>query len=152
MNILHQNATSILLERVKDLKPGNHCSSWRSIHIHLSDKPERYNHGLRAYFIARALIDRLADHDGYLFLCEDGDIFLLFQGPMKPILKKLESHFEDIEADLSGASEDSRFTVYDIGADWQALHALCRRKAFAALTAPEGFYTAFAYSLDEVRA
>ena len=152
MKILHENATSILLERVKALEPATHCSSWRCIHIALSNKPERFNHGLRAYFVARALIRRLRDHDGYLFLCDDGDIFLLFQGPMKPVLKKLEPHFHDIETDLAGDDDgENRFSVYDLGTDWLNLYTLCCHKRLAERTAPEGFYAAFAYSLDEVR-
>ena len=141
MNILHQNATARLLAKVRSLEP-DYYSSWRCIHIRLSDKPEKYNHGLRAHFIARALIERLADTDGYMFLCDDGDIFLLFQGQVKPFFKKLSGHFDDIEEDLGATqSEDSRFTVYDLSIDWKPL---------VSLAAPAGLYSAFAYSPETV--
>lgn len=152
MNILYQNATERLLEKIKSLGMGP-CGSWRCIHIHLSDKPERYNHGLRAHFVARGLIDRLADADGYMYLCDDGDIFLLFQGPVKPVVTKLSEHFDDIAPDLSNErSQESRFAVYDLGIEWEPLYLLCYDRAQDALTMPEGFYAAFAYSPDAVGA
>lgn len=148
MKILHQNATPLLFEKVKSLGP-NPASSWRCIHVHLSNKPERYNHGLREHFVARTLIERLADLDGYMFLCNDGDIFILFQGPLKRVIGKLDSHFDEFNGDFTHAQpEDSRFTIYDLSAGWHSLMHVCQVKALEALEAPEGFYSAFAYSSD----
>ncbi len=148
MNIVHQNAAARLLEKVKSLEPSP-MSSWRCIHVNLADKPERYNHGLRAHFVAKTLIDRLADFDGYLFLCEDGDIFILFQGQVKSIVGKLSKDFIDITPDIT---DDHRFKVYDLSNGWKILYDLCRAKARTVLAAPEGFYACFAYSMDGVMA
>lgn len=148
MKILNQNATMLLLEKVKSLGP-NPASSWRCIHVHLSDKPEKYNLPMRSHFVAKTLIERLADLDGYLFLCDDGDIFILFQGPLKWVIGRLDSHFDEFNGDFTNAQpEDSRFTIYDLSAGWHSLLRICQHKAIEALEAPEGFYSAFAYSAD----
>lgn len=150
MRILHHNAATLLLEKVKSLQP-NSSSSWRCIHVHLCDKPEKYNLPLRAHFVARTLIERLADLDGYMFLCDDGDIFILFQGPLKKVIGKLDSHFDEFNGDFTAAQpEDSRFTIYDLSAGWHALFHLCQIKALEELEAPAGFYSAFAYSLESL--
>jgi len=150
MQIIHENATAKLLEKVKTLEPLHH-SSWRCIHFNLWANAERYNHGLRAHFIARALIERLGDLDGYMYLCDDGDIFVFFQGPVKAIVKRLGAHFEDVTSDMSRADKDNRrFAIYDLSVEWQQLYELCRDKLLDALSAPEGFYACFAYSPEMV--
>lgn len=128
MKILHQNAASLLLEKVKSLGPRAN-NSWRCIYLKLSDQPERYNTGLRMHFVAKALIDLLGDADGYMYLCDDGDIFILFQGPLKPVLNKLAGHFEEIDLEMFGEQPaDGRFTIFDLSAYWQPLFELCRTK------------------------
>jgi hypothetical protein len=85
--------------------------------------------------------------DGYMFLCDDGDIFILFQGPIKTITRKLASHFDELTPDrLRMDDADARFTLYDFSTDWRTLYNLCRDKLLEVLAAPEGFYAPFAYS------
>lgn len=131
MKILHRNANAQLFEKAHSLE-GAH-NSWRSIHLHMASKRERYSQMLRTYFIVRGLTETLADNDGYIYLCNDGDIFILFQGALRPVLAKLSHYFGDI--DLSQAVEkpqNSFFTIFDLSKDWQEFLNLCFAKSLLA--------------------
>jgi len=131
MKILHRNASARLFEKVHSLESAH--NSWRSIHLNLSSKRERYSQMLRTYFIIKGLTETLSDHDGYIYLCSDGDIFILFQGALRPVIAKLSHYFGDI--DLSHAVEksgDDFLTVYDLSKDWSDFLNVCFAKSLTA--------------------
>lgn len=128
MRIYHRNASALLFEKVHSLE--NSHNSWRCIHLNLSSKREHYSQMLRTYFIIKGLTETLSDNEGYIYLCSDGDIFILFQGILRPVMAKLAHYFGDI--DLSHAverSSDNFFTVYDLSKDWSSFLNLCFTKS-----------------------
>lgn len=128
---LHQyNAAAILFEKTSSIREEH--DSWRAIHISLSKASERYNRTLRQHFIARGVTEALAVEDGYIYLCNDGDVFILFQGRMNPILKKLALIFEDIQTINHHRHRRNPFTLYDLSTDWQSFYDICFAKSLDA--------------------
>jgi acylphosphatase len=129
MKFVNDHAAFKLFEKVKSLAEEPH-DSWRSIHIPLSGKGE-YSAGLRRYFIMRPLNELLADMDGYIYVCDDGDIFILFQGKVTAILDLLDDHFGDVKTD------PALFSVFDLGRYWEEFFDLCATKAQQAMIPPD---------------
>lgn len=119
MKLLNYNAAAQLLERMKTLEHQPH-GSWRAIHICLFDKHE-YTGNLRRHFFIHPLCDMLADHDGTIYVLDDGDIIILFQGRCEPVIRMLNARFADID-DTEG---EGLFTVYDLSRYWQLFYDLC---------------------------
>ena len=128
MKLFYRNAAATLFEKVHSLS--DYHNSWRCIHLKLSRKRERYNQQLLIYFVIKGIAEILANDDGYIYLCRDGDIFILFQGLMGPVLDKLGDHFADIDPDNAPDEAGSRFmTIYDLSRDWNLFFNLCYTKS-----------------------
>ncbi|MFW0777498.1 MAG: hypothetical protein ACN2B6_07255 [Rickettsiales bacterium] len=128
MKIFHRNATALLLEKASSIS--ERPNSWRCIHLTLSEENTQYNQALLTCFMARGLSRVLAEDDGYIYLCSDGDIFILFQGAVKPILKRLADRFADIDLGYGNANdEDSFFTIYDLSTAWSDFFGVCYLKS-----------------------
>lgn len=119
MKIVMQNATSLLFEKVDSLR--HQHNSWRCIQLKLSGISCR-NQALRRNFVLRGIHDLLADDDGFVYVCDDQDIFILFQGRAKGILTKLATTFADLDS-------DELFALYDLHKDWAFFFAVCYRKS-----------------------
>ncbi len=128
MQVLERNAAAILFEKASDLNHKPH-NSWRCIYIALSAHRTRHNHGLLANFVGKAVRELLADAEGYIYLCQDGDIFILFQGTLKSVTAKLGEHFSDMQLDETGQPENTIFTILDLSRDWEVFFKLCRAKS-----------------------
>ena len=128
MQVLERNAAAILFEKANDLDKKPH-NSWRCIYINVSAHRMRHNHGLLAHFVGKAVRELLTDAEGYIYLCHDGDIFILFQGTLKSVTSKLGEHFGEMQLDENGQPEDSMFTILDLSKDWDVFFKLCRTKS-----------------------
>jgi hypothetical protein len=129
MKLLNYNAANQLFERVKSLESVPH-DSWRAIHISLSHKGE-YTSALRMHFFVQPLRQMLEGKEGYIYVCENGDIFLLFQGLFEPVMEMLNARFGDITED----EDDNLFTVYDLSRYWQLFYDLCEQQVKQAMHA-----------------
>jgi hypothetical protein len=122
MKIHTRNTESILYEKVKSLR-SERPDVWRCIHLEHATGTER---PYQAHFSGRITSDLLADEDGYIYLCDDGDVFILFKGALMPILRKLSVYFEDFRPDR--IREADYITVFDLGMSWQPFFELCKGK------------------------
>jgi len=137
MKTFTTNAVALLMERAEILEEEDH-HSWRCVYLQLHDKQERFNEMLRVNFINRAIIDLLARDEGYIYFCDDGDIIILFEGALKPIVARLSSHFGDLDPDqLRGQSNDNLFSFFDLSKHWEGFAQLCHEKAIRAVPAHE---------------
>ncbi len=136
MKILNRNAAEQLFEKVKSLAHQPH-NSWRCIYLSLADKQDRLNAGRRAQLVSQTLVELLEGADGYVYLCDDGDIFILFQGPLKPVMAKLSNHFEELKPRplWEKPAVDNPFTIFDLSKYWQVFFNLCRAKSLQAVPA-----------------
>lgn len=135
MKIYNQNATSLLFEKVKSLTHAH--DSWRAIYFNFSDNQDQYSDGLRTHFVVKIIKELLADHEGNVYLCEDQDIVLLFQGPIRPIIAKLGEHFEGLKnQQVTIQPADELFTIFDLSQHWQIFFNLCKAKALQANPVP----------------
>lgn len=128
MHIINNNAHAVLFEKASHLQQGGH-NSWRCIYINLSATRFRHNHMLLKHFIGKAIKRILAEDDGHIFMCRDGDIFILFQGMSKPILSKLGEHFDGVTLNENGQPDDHMFTLLDLSTDWNVFYHLCLAKS-----------------------
>ncbi|MDX1975967.1 MAG: hypothetical protein SFT92_09900 [Rickettsiales bacterium] len=129
MKLLHRNATIQLFEKAKELDAKPH-DSWRCVYFNLAHQHGTYKTDLVMNFIVNPIARLLEDMDGYIYLCNDGDLFILFQGPVRPVINKLEYHFGNI--DMTQALEDYQqhlYSVIDLGRYWELFYSLCEAKA-----------------------
>ena len=128
MKILDRNAGEQLFEKAKSLAQQPH-NSWRCIYLNL-DRDQRLNAGRRARFVIPTLTALLENVDGYIYLCDDGDIFILFQGAVRPVMARLSSHFADLKPwPLWEEPSNGPFTVFDLSRYWPAFFNLCQAKS-----------------------
>ncbi len=128
MKILNYNAAILLFDKVRGLSHQSH-ETWRCVYLNISrNKQLRYNEGLRTHFVVKAISDMLAENEGFIYLCEDGDVFILFQGALKPILLKLASHFADLDPNQPLNLQHGMFTIFDLSKHWQSFFEVCENK------------------------
>jgi len=132
MKIINHNAVNVLFERAEELGQEPH-ESWRCVYFKFADKPEKNNHALYSNFVVNPIISMLEGSSGHIYLCNDGDIFILFQGTLKPIVNKLSSHFGDIDPDHIREFDDTMFSVFDLGKQWDEFYELCETKYLKSL-------------------
>lgn len=128
MKLFSQNAESTLLEKVKSLSEQH--NTWRCLYINFSDHREDYSEGLRTHVVTNIIKELLDGEDGYIYLCEDGDVFILFQGKVSLILDKLGEHFRGLGKEKGKLQpEDEIYTIFDLSTHWQIFLTLCKNKA-----------------------
>lgn len=112
LKVFHQDAVLFLREKAKAIAA--EAIRWRCIHMDFSTLQNRCSEGLRNY-AAHTVIDALNDEEGSIYLCRDGDLFVLFQGKVGDIVDKLGAHFKDIADPASTAQEGTTlYTLYDL--------------------------------------
>jgi hypothetical protein len=152
MRVFDTNAAAMLMDRCEMLEEKDH-HSWRCIYVRLHDKEERFNTMLRVNFINRAIVDIMNKDEGYIYFCDDGDIIVLFEGALKPVITRLGRHFGDLDADqLRGQPQDNLFSFFDLSKHWEGFADLCRRKAARILSAREGLSHSATHRTDRVSA
>jgi hypothetical protein len=149
MKILYRNTNALLFEKVNSLVDAP--NSWRCIHLNLNGKGDHYSPMVRTYFIVKGFAETLQGEDGYIYLCSDGDIFILFQGAARPLLTKLAKHFGDIDIDRAlDKNNDSLFRIYDLAKDWDEFFTLCFTKSMQTEAwddAPSNYFTKYVTGL-----
>ena len=122
MKLYKQNGSALLFEKINALGRIRH-NSWRCIHFNFAGG--QYSSSLRNNFVLRVVGELLADTDANIYACEDGDIFILFQGLYEPMATRLGKHFDEINPD---SGDDELLTVFDLSQHWQLLHDVSRAK------------------------
>lgn len=134
MKLCNRDAEHLLLEKVKSLS--EHHDSWRCIYINFAAHKNEYSEGLRTHVITTIIKELLEHEEGYIYLCEDSDAFILFQGKASAILDKLGEHFKGLHnAHPTAQPEDELYTIFDLSRHWQIFLSLCKTKAAAILPA-----------------
>ncbi len=128
MKLISYNAGERLLEKVGSLSAKH--DSWRCLYINFSASNHRYSEGLRTYVVTNIIKELLENGEGYIYLCDDKDVFILFQGQVAPILSKIGDQFHDLSAHYADVQmEGSLYTVFDLSAEWEPFYKLCESKA-----------------------
>lgn len=135
MKVINRNAVNLLFEKAESLGQEPH-ESWRCIFFDFHDKPEKHNQSLYINFVVKPIIDILNDSAGYIYICDDGDIFVLFQGALKPVMLKLSEHFGDIKPDVKNQNGDL-FKIYDLDKHWNNFYNICEAKYLDAIVTDE---------------
>jgi hypothetical protein len=125
MKLVTRNAASLLFDKANliDGQP----YGWRCLHLNLSQR--NYRHELIFHFFVKPIVELLVEDEGNIFLCEDGDIIILFKGAAKPILAKLATHFADLK---TGVEESDVFRLFDLSVYRQPFYELCSAKLHVA--------------------
>lgn len=131
MKVINHNAPNLLFEKVEELAQEPH-ESWRCVYFKYADKPEKNNHALYANFVVNPIINMFEDSSGYIYLCDDGDIFILFQGALRPAIVRLGTHFGDIDPEHFRQPSDTT-SAFDLGRQWDNFYELCEDKYLKSL-------------------
>jgi hypothetical protein len=75
---------------------------------------------------------------GFMYLCDDGDIFILFQGALRPVTQKLSTHFGDIDPErYMEPNSYNIFRAFDLSKHWEEFYDLCEVKYYKKLLQEE---------------
>ncbi len=126
MKLLSRNAELLLTERV-NLIAKNH-DSWRCIYVK-SYSAAGMDQQVKTGIITGIIKSLLGGDEGYIYLCSDGDLFILFQGQTTPILNRIGGHFADLNLGSDSAyHKDEQYTVFDLSKHWESFYKLCSSK------------------------
>lgn len=127
MRLFNQDAETLLFEKVKSLSQQH--NSWRCIYINFSTHKDEYSEGLRTHVVTNIIKELLEGDDGFIYLCDDGDVFILFQGQATPIIDRLGEHFKGLGKEKGKIQpQDDIYTVFDLSTHWEIFFALCKGK------------------------
>lgn len=132
MKLYNRSGESFLYERIKSF--GHVPEGWRAIHFNFDKLDAQYQEGVRSHVVVNIIKDLLRAEEGLAYLCESGDVFLLFQGPVQPVLDKLGEYVAGLVPDLRrmvrgiAQNEDQFCTIYDLGFSWKVFSDLCAEK------------------------
>ncbi len=139
MQLINSNAIQKLFENAELLANQPH-DSWRCIYLKLRDQGDKSRPELYTSFIKQFLTNLLSSHKGHVYICRDGDIFIVFQGAMKPLVEKLEHHLGGFDShEISGHAEGSLFRIFefDLSRNWDNFYKLCERKFLTMLASSD---------------
>lgn len=105
---------------------------WRSIYLNFQALDESYRDGVRTQVMINTIKELLRDQEGRVYLCADGDIFMLFKGVPAKILEMVSAHMHDLfdlSQKVTADKESIAFcTIYDLSIDWMPFYEVCRNK------------------------
>lgn len=128
MNLITRDAERLLLEKANSI--ASHPQNWRCIYINFSTQKEQYSEGLRSHVVTNIIKDMLEGDDGYIYLCEDGDVFIIFRGQVTPIIEKLGEQIRDLgKQNGTPHPEEDIYSVLDLSKFWTVFYTLCKNKA-----------------------
>lgn len=126
MKLYRHNASALLFDKLDTLGQQRH-DSWRCIQFNFSSG--HYSSSLRNNFVVRMISELLADTEANIYVCEDGDIFILFQGLYESVAGKLSTYFADMNPRRRADNDDANLvTAYDLSKEWQQLYKISRSK------------------------
>lgn len=126
MRLYNRQAETFLFEKVKSISEQH--VRWRAIHIDFSAHQDEGADALRSYVVTNIIKDLLEYEDGYVYLCKDGDVIILFQGKVRDILARLGEQFHDVGL-INSPGDDGYYHLFDLSQDWQKFYAICEYKA-----------------------
>lgn len=128
MKVYHQYANNYLRDQSRIIKGSP--ERWCCIYFHFSQLDESFTSGLRSNIVVNIFTDLLRDDSGFVYLCDDSDIVILFQGMVTPILEKLGDHVQGMISPKRGAAPqiDSLCEVLELRLHWERFESLCQQK------------------------
>jgi len=136
MKIVNQNATAALFEKAEEL---NHRSTegWKCIYFKVPDAQERQAHAM-PQFDASVVTHMLARMRGVVYLCDNGEIFILYRGAYHSLTTRLSMYlwtfYSDWDADRAN---HQLFSLFDLSAQWSSFYRFCEKRYMDALAASE---------------
>lgn len=130
MKIIQDSPEVLLYEMAKSIEAN--AKSWRAIHLEFSSIRAKYGEGLRSAVLVNIIRDLLRNEDGSVFLCDDQDIIILFQGAVTRILEGLGEHITIFISNAQPGepveNADQFCHTYDLGKHMEPFMALCEMK------------------------
>ena len=135
MKLTTKDAEAKLVEMVEGIKA--ECISWRALHFRFSRLLEHYKSEYQIKIAVNLISDLLKAFQGAIFICPDGDIFVLSKGGGKSLLEKVVFQLRYLFMDdplaysSDGQENDNFSTLYDLSVDWQDFMNACKKKLAA---------------------
>lgn len=110
------------------------ANSWRGLHFRFSRLLDHYRSDYQLKIAVNLITDLLKELDGSVFICADGDIFVVAKGAGRALLDKVVFQLrylfmDDPLAYNAEGQENAEFcALYDLSVDWQDFANACRKK------------------------
>lgn len=114
MQLYTYYAEQLLVDKSKAISA--QASRWRCIYLNFSEHSDRP----RNHVVTNIFKELFKGEDGNIYLCKNGDVFLLFTGKVGGVVEKLEGQFRDIN-----------YQLFDLGLQWAPFFELCESKLTA---------------------
>ena len=141
MKLISRNAASQLFAKAHSLREQH--TSWRCIYLRLADRRGVYSQQLIRHFFIEPINDMLEEYEGSIYLCEDGDIVILFQGLLAPVLDRFAIHFGDLNADDIDSGSNPLFNILDLSVGWLDFSTYCGAKLQGRLHKPTAAFAVY---------
>lgn len=129
MFVISSNAHMRMVEVAKEVK-GTTAACY-ALRFHLSRLQEHYRSEFQMRIAANILNDVFRGEDGYIFICNDGDIFVLYRGGDRKMIEKsiFQMRYLFIDDPLAsnedGSAGEDFSTLYDLTFQWRSFYKLC---------------------------
>ncbi len=137
MNIITSGTEVKLVDRVKALK-GDFGTNYALV-FNFSQLQEQFKSEFQLKIALNILYDVFRSSEGNIYLCQDGDIIVIYQGSDRNLMEKAifqlrYLYVEDPLANLPDGTENPAFcSIYDLAFQWQPFHNICSDKMAASL-------------------
>lgn len=124
MKIVTKNAEAHLFEQV-ELLNNQAREGWQCIYFKVPEKPT-HNSSMGLTFDIRHVGELLEKSKGNIYLCNNGDVFIIFRGMLKPIHVKLARYFWCLDAShVNWQPGHNLFTIIDFIKEWDSFYSRC---------------------------
>lgn len=130
--LIVKDAEMRLVEMTGSLK--SESSTWRAVHFHFSELLEHYKSDYQLKIAVNLITALLKEHESYVYLCGNSDIFVLAKGAAKLLLEKMVFQLRYLFMDdplaynADGQENPDFSTLYDLSIDWQDFMNTTRKR------------------------
>jgi hypothetical protein len=136
MKVVSLNAIASLYEKAEELshQPGE---GWKCIYFKIPRDEERQAYSL-PHFDAGIITHMLAKTKGCLYLCDNGEIFILYKGTHASVQTRLSMYLWALYPEpMNVRTNHHLYSLFDLSKQRAAFHAFCEKRYIEALAVSE---------------
>lgn len=136
MKIINHNAAAALFEKVEDLNQ-EPTVGWKCIYFKIPNAQERKTHAM-PQFDTDIVTHMLARMKGTVYMCNNGEIFILYHGNYPSLTTRLSMYLWSLYSDsTSGGHAHQLFSVFDLSSPWESFYHFCEKRYMDAIADAE---------------
>ena len=136
MKIITQNAIAALYAKAEEMNQQS-TEGWKCIYFNIPTADERRINDL-ARFDANVLAHMLSRMNGFAYLCETGEIFILYRGTYNSLTSRLSMYLWSLCSTQNIVPTDHQlFSHFDLRGQWKSFYRFCEKRYYEALAISE---------------